>query len=147
MTILRGFLAFALFAFAAMPACKQEPARTADDTVREDVKDVAKATGKAVKDFGNATVEAADKAGQGLAEASSEVGASGKDAWITTKVKSELAANGFDPLRLHVDTQAKIVTLSGTVDSADQKDKAVALARGVKDVASVADHLFVGKAR
>lgn len=144
--ILRGFLACAL-AFTALQACKQEPARPTDDTVREDVKDVAKATKKAAKDFGNATVEAADKAGQGLAEATSEVGATGKDAWITTKVKSELASNGFDPLRLHVDTHAKIVTLSGTVDAAAQREKAVELARGVKDVASVVDHLFVGKPR
>lgn len=146
MMILRGVLSCAL-AFTALQACKQEPARTTDDTVREDVKDVAKATKKAAKDFGNATVEAADKAGQGLAEATSEVSATGKDAWITTKVKSELASNGFDPLRLHVDTQGKVVTLSGTVDAAAQREKAVELARGVKDVASVVDHLFVGKPR
>lgn len=147
MTLLPRSLASVLLVLTALSACKQEPARTTEDTVREDVKDVAKATGKAVKDLGHATVEAADKAGQGLVEATSEVGATGKDAWITTKVKSELAANGFDPLRLHVDTQSKIVTLSGTVDSAAQREKAVALARGVKDVASVADHLFVGKSR
>ena len=57
--------------------------------------------------------------------------------------RSELASKGFDPLRVHVDTDSKVVTLSGTVESPAQREKAIALARAVKDVASVTDHLFI----
>lgn len=105
-----------------LSACKREP-------VKEDVKDVARSTEKAAKDLGHAAAE------------------SGQDAWITTKVKSELSAKGIDPLHVHVDTSRNVVTLSGTVESAADREKAVGIARGVKDVASVTDHLFVEPAK
>jgi osmotically-inducible protein OsmY len=147
MTRLRRIsIAGAFLLVATSLACKQTPepgARPADNSVREDVKDVAKTTEKAAKDIGRSAVEAADKAGQELGEAADKAGTSGKDAWITTKVKSELASQGFNPLSVHVDTREKVVTLSGTVESAAAREKAVALARAVKDVASVTDHLFV----
>jgi osmotically-inducible protein OsmY len=108
-----------LLLLIALSACKREP-------VREDVKEVARTTEKAAKDLGHAAAEG------------------GQDAWITTKVKSELASKGVDPLHVHVDTDHNVVTLSGTVASAEEREKAVAIARGVKDVASVTDHLFVG---
>lgn len=144
----------ALVFLAAVQACNRAPeapprqsAGPADTTIRDDVKDVAKATDKAAKDLGHATLHVADTAGKGLSDATANVGAGSRDAWITTKVKSELTREGFDPLRVHVDTNAKVVILSGTVDSAAQRDKAVSLARAVTDVASVTDHLFVEPAR
>ena len=54
---------------------------------------------------------------------------------------------GLDPLHVHVDTDAKVVTLSGTVDSAADKRKAVAAAKGVEGVLGVQDHLFVKTAQ
>jgi osmotically-inducible protein OsmY len=132
-------IAGAILLLTTLPACQRAPeekARSSENTVREDMKDVARTTEKAAKDLGHATVEATNRAGAGS-----------QDAWITTKVKSELASKGFDPLRVHVDTDGKVVTLSGTVESAAQREKAVALARAVKDVASVTDHLFVGPSR
>ena len=143
-------IAGAILLLATLPACQRAPeerARSSDNTVREDVKDVARTTEKAAKDLGHATVGAADRAGQGLSEATNRAGAGSQDAWITTKVKSELASQGFDPLRVHVYTDGKVVTLSGTVESPAQREKAVALARAVKDVASVTDHLFIGPSR
>lgn len=125
-------IAGAVLLLAALPACQRAPeekAHPSNNAVREDVKEVARTTEKAAKDVGHA------------------VGAGSEDAWITTKVKSELAGKGFDPLRVHVDTDGKVVTLSGTVESAGERDRAVALARAVKDVASVTDHLFVGPTR
>ena len=135
---------------ATLPACKRTPeekARSSDKAVREDMKDVARSTEKAAKDIGQAAVGAADKAGQEIGEAANKVGAGSEDAWITTKVKSELASKGLDPLRVHVDTDGKVVTLSGTVESPADREKAVGLARSVKGVASVTDHLFVGRAQ
>jgi osmotically-inducible protein OsmY len=143
-------IAGAVLWLATLPACKRAPegtARSSDNAVREDMKDVARTTEKAAKDIGHAAVGAADRAGQGVSEAGDRVAAGSQDGWITTKVKSELASKGFDPLRVHVDTDRKVVTLSGTVESAAEREKAVALARAVKDVATVTDHLFVGPAR
>ena len=143
-------IAGAVLLLAMIPACKRAPGdrvNSSDNAVRQDVKELARATEKTAKDVGHAAGEAVDRAGQGISEAGKRVGAGSQDAWITTKVKSELASKGFDPLRVYVDTDGKVVTLSGTVESAAEREKAVALARAVKDVASVTDHLFVGPAR
>jgi len=111
--------------------------------VSEDVKGVAKATEKAAKDIGHATADFGDKARKGLEDVSNQAGGSGEDAWITTKVKSELTRAGLDPLHVHVDTSGKVVTLSGTVEAAVEARKAVSTAKAVKGVIGVQDHLFV----
>jgi hyperosmotically inducible protein len=111
--------------------------------VRDDVRQLARATGKTAEDLGHATVEATNKAGQQVGDAAKKAGAGGEEAWLTTKVKAELARESFDPLRLHVDTEGKVVTLSGSVESAARREKAVALAKHVEGVARVSDHLFV----
>lgn len=122
-------------------------AEEAESTVGKDVKAVGKATEKAAKDIGQATVNLADKAGQRLEEATNQAAAGGQDAWITTKVKSALTAEGLDVLHVHVDTHDKVVTLSGAVDSAARRAKAVGVAKGVAGVVDVKDHLFVEPAR
>jgi hyperosmotically inducible periplasmic protein len=111
--------------------------------VKEDVRQLARATGKTAEDLGHATADTANKAGQQLGDVAKKAGAGGEDAWLTTKVKAELARESFDPLRVHVDTEGKVVTLSGTVDSVALRDKAVAAAAHVEGVARVSDHLFV----
>jgi hyperosmotically inducible periplasmic protein len=111
--------------------------------VHEDVRQLARATGKTAEDLGHATVQAANKAGQQVGDAAKKAGAGSEDAWLTTKVKAELARERFDPLRVHVDTEGKVVTLSGTVESAARRERAVGLAAHVEGVARVSDHLFV----
>jgi len=111
--------------------------------VGEDVKGLAKTTEKTAKDIGHAAVDVANKAGDGLQDATNKAGAGGQDAWITTKVKSALTSEGIDPLHVHVDTEGKVVTLSGSVDSASKRDKAQAVARGIAGVVDVKNHLFV----
>lgn len=111
--------------------------------VHDDLGDVGRATQKTAKDIGHATIEVANKAGDDLKNATHEAAASGDDAWITTKVKSALTSEGFDPVHVHVDTDGKVVTLSGTVESNAKKEKAVGLAKGVTGVVDVKDHLFV----
>jgi hyperosmotically inducible protein len=138
-----------VLASASFVACtrtsegKQGSAGRSENAVGDDVKGVAKATEKAAKDIGKATVDLGDKAGQKLGEATNKAGSDAQDAWTTTKVKSELTGAGLDPLHLHVDTDGKIVTLSGTVESAEQARKAVSAARSVQGVLGVKDHLFV----
>ena len=112
----RSIVAISLMA-AAVLGCNR--------TSQDDVSRLGKATQKTAKDLTN------------------EVGADSEDAWLTTKVKSALSADGFDPLHVHVDTSGKIVTLSGSVDGAGKKEKAVNVAKGVTGVLEVEDHLTV----
>ncbi|HSZ81319.1 MAG TPA: BON domain-containing protein [Polyangia bacterium] len=136
-------------AAASLVACTRAPESapratgSAGGTVDDDVNGVAKATAKAAKDIGQATVDLGQKAGKGLEDVTSKAGVSGQDAWITTKVKSELASDGFDPVSVHVDTDSKAVTLSGTVESATKARRAVDVAKAVKGVVAVNNHLYV----
>lgn len=71
--------------------------------------------------------EALDESGDGI-----------DDAWITSKVKSQLLADelvkGMD---VTVETKGNVVTLSGVVSSAAARDQAISLARGTKGVRGV----------
>lgn len=118
-------------------------AEPAGSVVGDDMKGVARSTEKTAKDIGHAAADLADKAGTGLEDATNKAGAGSQDAWITTKVKSALTSEGLDPLHVHVDTDAKVVTLSGSVDSAAKKETALGVARRVTGVLGVKDHLFV----
>jgi osmotically-inducible protein OsmY len=60
------------------------------------------------------------------------------DSWITTKVKADILAEpSLKVADINVETYKGVVQLSGFVDSAASRDKAVALARSVKGVTSV----------
>jgi len=60
------------------------------------------------------------------------------DSWITTKVKSDLLASSKVPgTEVKVETVNGVVSLSGTVASQAEKDKAVTEARGIKGVKRV----------
>ena len=68
------------------------------------------------------------------------------DSVITTKVKSQLAADDFlKSFEISVETYKGTVQLSGFVDSQEAVDKAVQIARGVKGVTSVKNDLNVKK--
>jgi hyperosmotically inducible protein len=143
----RALIGAALVASLASCTRSHESAPTgfagAAGGVRDGVKGVAKATESAAQDIGRATADLADRAGKRLEGAVNEAGETGTDAWITTKVKSELTAKGFDPLHVHVDTADHVVTLSGTVETAKDAAAAVTLAKAVTGVSGVQDHLFV----
>ena len=61
------------------------------------------------------------------------------DAWITTKVKTELMAKKDVPgIGVDVDTKDGVVTLTSTDPLTQaEKDKAIAIAKSVKGVKSV----------
>jgi osmotically-inducible protein OsmY len=60
------------------------------------------------------------------------------DSWITTKVKSEIFNEpSLKVTQINVETHKGVVQLSGFVDSAASRDKAVEVARSVKGVTSV----------
>ena len=68
-----------------------------------------------------------------------------KDSVITTKIKAELAEEKLSSLvRINVDTDNKgAVSLSGTAPSQAAADKAVTIARAVKGVTSVENHIKI----
>lgn len=68
-----------------------------------------------------------------------------KDSAITTKIKAELAQEKLSSLvRINVDTDNKgMVTLSGTASSQNAVDKATSIARAVKGVTSVENHIQI----
>jgi hyperosmotically inducible periplasmic protein len=69
------------------------------------------------------------------------------DLGITTKVKSRLDTDrNVNASQIQVATQNKVVTLSGAVDSAASKERAVADARNVEGVIDVVDNLTVSAA-
>ncbi|MBD9480952.1 BON domain-containing protein [Pseudoxanthomonas sp. PXM02] len=60
------------------------------------------------------------------------------DTWITTKVKADLLASSNVPgTEIKVETVNGVVTLSGTISSQAEKDKALKVARGIKGVKTV----------
>lgn len=72
------------------------------------------------------------------------VACSQTDTGITSAIKSKLAADDeVKAYQIDVDTQDKIVTLSGTVDNARAKTRANEIAQSQKGVASVVDNINV----
>ena len=77
--------------------------------------------------------------------ASSGVTQSAKDAALTTKVKSALAADvGLRTLTgISVDSEGSVVTLKGSVDTEANKRRAEQVAQGIEGVSSVRNQLTV----
>ena len=67
-----------------------------------------------------------------------------QDAALTTKVKAALiAAPDLSGVAIDVDTSGDVVTLTGTVQSAEQRQRAEAVARGVDGAKDVRNNLTV----
>ena len=77
-------------------------------------------------------------------DAASKVGDTVSDSALTAKIKSKMVLD--DEVKAHgidVDTSGTIVTLTGVVRSADERDRAVRLARETEGVTKVVDKLRV----
>jgi hyperosmotically inducible periplasmic protein len=69
------------------------------------------------------------------------------DAGITTNVKTKLAADDtVKAYEVNVTTQNGVVTLSGDVESAGAKERAIQIARGTDGVRDVIDQIRIGEA-
>ena len=66
------------------------------------------------------------------------------DAWITSKVKTQLLADAaVAGMAIDVDTKANVVTLHGTVESVAAHEAALRIAKGTDGVKQVVDNLTV----
>jgi hyperosmotically inducible periplasmic protein len=110
-----------------------DTAAKVEDKAREVKQDAAAGLEKAKVAAANATATAGEKI---------------EDAVITTSVKTELAKDAdLSALKINVDTDAGRVALKGTAPSATAKDRATALAQGVKGVVSVDNQLSIGSGK
>ncbi|HEY1607922.1 MAG TPA: BON domain-containing protein [Paraburkholderia sp.] len=76
--------------------------------------------------------------------ASESMGQHVDDATITTKVKAELlGAKNVKSAHIHVKTRKGIVSLTGTVPTAEDRDNADQVVQNVAGVESVKNHLKV----
>ena len=118
------FLSFVL----GLSGCQQDG--TAEKAGKK-VDQAAESAGKSMEKAGEAVVEKGEKAGDYM-----------DDSAITAKVKAEILS---DPLlkvsQISVATTNGVVKLSGTVDSQQSIDRALEIARSVKDVKSVENGL------
>jgi len=110
-------------ALALMAAgCDQRSTDTAGRKVDRATQDVAATT----KDAANKTAAALD------------------DGAITAKVKAALFAEpGLKTLQIEVDTRDAVVTLTGSVDTPDLRERAVKIAGSLSGVRRVVDKLVV----
>ena len=92
----------------------------------------------------------AERAGDRASGATRNAGRAVDDGWIKSKIYAQYMADWntvLDDSNIDVDVQNNVVTLNGTVKSAEAKAKAVATAKATEGVKSVRDNLKVGGTR
>jgi hyperosmotically inducible periplasmic protein len=88
--------------------------------------------------------QAANKVGTAITDAADKTAAATDDAAITAKVKAALLAEpGLKSTAINVDTSGANVTLSGSVDTSDMRDRAKQVASSTSGVKSVVDQMTV----
>lgn len=79
-------------------------------------------------------------------EAGDTIGEAAEDAWIHSKIVAKLIGNTTTPERkINVDVENNVVTLRGTVDTAEARTEAERVARETDGVKRVVNRLRVGK--
>ena len=85
-----------------------------------------------------------EQVGEKVGAAAAKVGQAVDEAALTSKIKAKMVLDDSVKARaIDVTTNGSIVTLSGTVRSAAEHDRAVALARETSGVTQVVDHLAI----
>ena len=131
-------IAISLFLAAGLTACdKPGPAEKAGKSMDQTASDAKNKIGDSV-----------DKAEKKMTEQSAKAGQAIDDTEITARVKAAVFAEpGLKTLQISVDTVKGVVTLTGTVDSQTNSDKARTLAAAVADVRDVSNKLVVTAAK
>lgn len=152
-----GLLAVTALAFG-LSACDKmkEPTvgQKIDEAVEQTEKAAAEAKAKAQQalESAGAKVEqgavkaeaAAEGAGDAARQAGNAVLEKMDDAAITAQVSAGLAKDPtLSALKIDVDTRDGVVTLNGPAPTQEAKDRATAIAQGVKGVSSVMNQLSV----
>ena len=133
-----NLIAISLLLAAGLTACdKPGPAEKAGKSMDQTASEAKNKIGETV-----------DKAEKKMTEQSAKAGQAIDDTEITARVKSAVFGEpGLKTLQIHVDTVKGVVTLTGTVDSQANSDKARTLAAAVPDVKEVSNKLVVTPAK
>lgn len=104
----------------------------------------AEKAGRQMDEAAQQATEKAKAAGKAVSEKVEKTGEYLDDAAITAKIKGDILSDPLlKVLGINVTTTNGIVTLSGVVDSNQSIDRAVEIARRVKEVQSVENSLVV----
>ena len=126
-------IGISLLLVAGLTACDSKPGPA---------ESAGKKIDQSATDTGNKIGETVDKIGNKLDEQSAKTGAAIDDAEITTKVKAAVFAEpGLKTLQISVDTIKGVVTLSGSVDTPANRERAKDLAAAVSGVKEVDNRL------
>ena len=91
---------------------------------------------------GEKTAEAADRAGEKAAVAADQARKAIAEGSLTAKIKAKMALDDHvKALNLNVDTVGSVVTVSGVVNTQEEKDRALQLARDTAGVTQVVDRI------
>jgi hyperosmotically inducible periplasmic protein len=131
----------------ALSACNRADDRTVGQRVDSGVSSTKRAGAEAkrdVKDAANSASASANTAADNTKAMGASAGAKVDDASITAKVNASLAKDkDLSAIKIDVDTQNGVVTLSGPAPSATAKERASEIARTVKGVNSVNNQLTI----
>jgi len=131
----------------ALGACDRSEDRTVGEKLDYGVNKAQQAGADAKRDAKDATARAG-AAAESAADSTRQMGAAAAvkvdDATITAKVNASLAADkDLSAIRIDVDTQNGVVTLSGPAPTATARERAGEIARAVKGVNSVNNQLTI----
>jgi len=131
--MLSAIVGLAAVGLAACDSQKSGPAETAGRSLDQ-----------AARTAGSAVGDAAEKTGQAIGDAAEKTGQAISDTTITSKIKAGiLAESGLSVTEIHVETTNGAVTLTGTVKSKADSDKAASIARSADGVKGVDNRLQV----
>jgi hyperosmotically inducible periplasmic protein len=122
----------------------REKARAVGAEAAERTAAAADRTARAVETAADKTAQAADRAGDKAAYAAEQARKAMAEGSLTAKIKAKMALDDHvKALDLNVDTKGTVVTVSGTVSSQMEKDRALQLARDTAGVTQVIDRVQV----
>jgi hyperosmotically inducible periplasmic protein len=94
----------------------------------------------------NAARERGAEVGEKMAVAAEKVKESAAEAALTSKIKAKMMLDDYVKARsIDVTTNGSTVTMSGSVRSADEHDRALRIARETSGVTRVVDHLSIAQ--
>ena len=140
-------VASSLAVLLALGACDRGDNRTAGQRLDSAVSTAQRAGDNASRDAKDVTARAGATLGSAADDTramGASAGAKVDDASITAKVNASLAKDkDLSAVKIDVDTQNGVVTLSGPAPTATAKERASQIARAVKGVSSVNNQLTI----
>jgi len=122
------------------------PTTGVDDKIQGEAKEAAREADAKTDNAQRKADAKVDEAQRKAGDATDRAGDATANAALTAKVKTKfLADDDISGLKIDVDSNNGVVTLTGTVKTAAEKALALKVAKGTDGVKSVVDHLKVAK--